>query len=749
MRQSGVCEMARKRYVSFFLCSLVIAILLGGGSAFAQPAAKKPIIERSPLLKEPTTPEEMFAAAVLMFDLARLDLAAQYLDQFDSTSPDDSMLINLRDKHGTAEFLKLAASRELQPQSTKLLQRLNDAARRQAEDPVYVDGLIQRLTQGPTERDLAIAELRNAGASVVPEMLKQMSKPEMKDHQDTLVVSLARMGNQVVAPLIGALDSPEPRIRAAIIDTLGWLDAGEAIPHLWSPAFDEQQPPGVRASARRTLGKLLKRSPDRDIQVSSITASNELKRLAKTLYRNPDSLPVDDRGAVNLWAWSENDGTVVQRSLTPEIASLFLSTRFARQSLALSPEQPETQRQYLASLLGLEVIRQGWDKPRLANPGSAMYLGLTAGEETMSDVLGEALDAGRSASAVAALEVLAQIGTREQLVSSRGMKSPVVAALNSTDPRVQFAAATTILKIDPTKPFSGSNRVVSILARSITDVQESRAIVIDADNRRASATAGYLSEGGFLGYIAASGRDGFEHAASSTGIELIVVHVNCQRWDFTQTLANLRADARTASIPIVVYGPGKNRNEFARAVARNAPATYVAESATASDFLDQMLPFIKSLKTPALSPQERGLQKSAAAYWLATIGSGSLSKIFDISQAEKELGTAVEDPAVAQNSLIALAGIGTQTAQRRLADVALNSQADEGISQIAANQLAYHIQHYGLMLTNDEVFELHSGWKNTKSPAVKSALASVIGSLRPNATVISERLRQFPTPPAN
>ena len=191
------------------------------------------------------------------------------------------------------------------------------------------------------------------------------------------------------------------------------------------------------------------------------------------------------------------------------------------------------------------------------------------------------------------------------------------------------------------------------------------------------------------------------------------------------------------------------RNEVARAVARNAPATFVAESATSSDFLDQALPFVKSLKTPALSPQERTLQKNAAAYWLAMIGNGSLSKIFDISQAEKEIGAAVEDPGIAQNAVIGLAGIGTPSAQRRLSDVALNSQVEENIRQIAANQLAYHIQHYGLMLTNDEVFDLHSGWKNTDNPTVKSALASVIGSLRPNATVVSERLRQFPPQRAN
>jgi CheY-like chemotaxis protein len=741
--------MARMRNVILFLCAIAATMIMSGGSADAQPSAKKPVIERSPLLKEPTTPEEMFAAAILTYDLARVDLAAQYLEQFDATSPDDSMLIKLRDKHGTAEFLKLAASPELQPRSKKLLESLNAAARKQSEDPQYVDSLIQRLTAGPAEREIAIAELKNAGTRVVPEMLKQMSKPEMADHQDAFVVALARMGNQVVAPLIGALESPEPRIRAAIIDTLGWLDASEATPHLWAPAFDEQQPPGVRAAAQRALSKLNRVSPSRGTQISSVTASNELKRLAKVLYRSPNLLPVNDLGAVDLWAWSDKDETVVQRSLTPEVASLFLSTRFARQSLALSPEQPEPQRQYLASLLGLEVLRQGWDAPRVAAPGSAMYLGLTAGEETMSQVLDEALSAGRTTTAVAALEVLSQIGTREQLISSKWLKSPVVSALNSPDPRVQFAAATTILKLDPSRSFSGSNRVVGILSRALTDSEQSQAVVIDADNRRATATAGFLGDGGYLSFVAPSGREGFEQAATTAGVELIVVHANCQRWDLTQTLANLRADARTASIPIVIYGQGKIRSELTRVVARNAPATFVAESATASDFLAQLLPFVKGVKSPSLSPQERTLQKSAAAYWLATIGSGSLSRIFDITQAEKEIGATAENPDFAQNALIALAGIGSPTAQRRIADIALNSQTDENVRLIAANQLAYHIQHHGLMLTNDEVFDLQSGWKKTNNTPVKSALASVIGSLRPNPTVVSERLRQFSAQPSN
>ena len=86
-RSSGVCDMARNRIVWFNILCLACMVTVGvspvGVSpAGAQTSTKKPVVERSPLLKEPTTPEESFAASVLMVDLARLDLAAKYLDQF-------------------------------------------------------------------------------------------------------------------------------------------------------------------------------------------------------------------------------------------------------------------------------------------------------------------------------------------------------------------------------------------------------------------------------------------------------------------------------------------------------------------------------------------------------------------------------------------------------------------------------------------------------------------------------------------
>lgn len=712
------------------------------------PPKSAPIAEPSPLLTEPATPEESFRAVLLMVDLARLDLAVKYLEQFNSSTPDDAMLIKMRDKHGTAAFVKIARIKELSSMASPLLEQLNQASRKQSDDPVYIESLLARLSKDPTERENATAELRNAGPRAVPQIIRQMSRPEMEAQQDLIVLALIRMGRQVVPPLLGAMDSPQERIRAAIIGILATLEAKEAIPHLWFPAFSETQPLGIRIAANRALAKLVTGSADRIDRLSSVAASNELRRLSRMLFENANLLPAEEDGTVTIWGWDTKDATVAPRSYSPAVASMLMSTRFASQSLSLSPDQAEPQRQYLASLLGLEILQQGWDKPHEAAPGTAMYLAVTAGEETVANVLSDALVAEQPATAIGAIEVLSQIGTREQLLNQKGLKSPLVAALNSPDVRIQFAAAVAILRIEPRFGFANSSRVVSVLSRALTDPGRGRAIIIDPDQARGTQTGSYLNDMGYDIVMTSTGREGFERASENAGIEVVFVHANVSRWELTQTISNLRADSRTAALPIVVYGSEDVRASVSRLVARSKPALYIAESSTASDFERQFAPFSRSSKSPPLSDQERQQQKAAAAYWLASLNSGRGGQVFDVAAAEKQLSLVADDPVVAENVLAALSGISTASAQRRLATVAINTQLEPAHRQVAASQLSFHIQRFGLLLTKDEVAAVNDAWVASDHPAVKSALAGVMGTLRPNATLVGERLRQFAVPVA-
>ena len=89
------------------VCLVAACMAVLANSAFAQ---LRDSFEKTPLLKEPKTPEEMFGVTLLMVDLARVDLAKQYLEQFLATNPDDEMLLKLRDQHGAGDFLKIQLS---------------------------------------------------------------------------------------------------------------------------------------------------------------------------------------------------------------------------------------------------------------------------------------------------------------------------------------------------------------------------------------------------------------------------------------------------------------------------------------------------------------------------------------------------------------------------------------------------------------------------------------------------------------
>src|SRR6185295_17012924 len=140
-----------------------------------------------------------------------------------------------------------------------------------------------------------------------------------------------------------------------------------------------------------------------------------------------------------------------------------------------------------------------------------------------------------------------------------------------------------------------------------------------------------------------TGREGFERAANTAGVQVVMVHSNCIRWDLTQTITNLRADARTAALPIMIYGSETVRPSLSRLISRNKPAMFISEATTESDFNRQFAPFVRATKSPPLSAQERNGQKVTAAYWLATIATSRGARVFDPSTAEDELSVVAED----------------------------------------------------------------------------------------------------------
>lgn len=710
--------------------------------------------EESPLLVEPKTPEELFDAALLMVKLARLKLARQYLEGFIKTQPDDDLLLKLRDEHPAGVFLRLAGIKELQPLSTQLLERVNAAFRRQAVDPKRIDGLIADLSGSPREREVAVVSLKNTGPMVVPRILTHLGRSAQAQQRDLLLYTLTRLGSQAVPPLLGALETPDPNLQSAAIEALGWLGARDAVPHLLYPAYAENQPAGVQTAAREALARILKGSGDKVHELTAYGAAEKLKTTALEHFRGdypwPREKGTQNGDTVTLWSWEPKAETIAAKSVTPETASLEVGTRLARQALALAPERRDIQALFLGLSLASDVHQAGWGRPLLTGPGTAHDLALTAGREAVTRTLALALQERNTAASVAALQVLAQIGTRDELTNPQSRQAPLRAALNFPDRRVQFAAARAVLELDPVEPFPGAGRVVEILARALNDGGKAAAIVADPNVERGRQIAGQLEDMGYKTTPVPTGQDAFRAAAHSGDVELILLHVNCIRWGLSQTVANLRADARTAALPIAVYGPESVRPSLATVLHDDPLTTYVVE-ATATDYLSRQLrPFLKEHQSPPLTSQQRSERRKAAAFWLAHIAHGRRTDLFNLLPAEDALIAAVQNPDTADNVLLALSVIPTQAVQQQLQETAVNKTQSADVRELAALHLAFHIRRFGLLLSDRQVGEIRASWQAASEPALSTALAAVIGSLKPNETKVGARLRRFSpvAPPA-
>ena len=157
-----------------------------------------------------------------------------------------------------------------------------------------------------------------------------------------------------------------------------------------------------------------------------------------------------------------------------------------------------------------------------------------------------------------------------------------------------------------------------------------------------------------------------------------------------------------------------------------------------------MRPLLAQVSPPKLTEPQRNAQRKAAAMWLEHIAAGQRTTLFDLAPAEKALSDNVNDPELGRSCLIALGAIPTIAAQQRLLDTAVGDSIEPGLRNSAARQLAFHIQRFGLLVSNDDVARLRNYAASVTDPAAQSAVTSVLGSLKPDAKTTRDMLLSYP-----
>ncbi|MAG93349.1 MAG: hypothetical protein CMJ48_06325, partial [Planctomycetaceae bacterium] len=649
----------------------------------------------------------------------------------------------LQGDHGPVAFRKIRVS---SPQAVALLDRVNDAFKKASRAPERIEKLIDDLNGTPEEREVALIQLRSHALVALPHLLKKLGQPESEAEKDLVLYALTRLGSQIAAPLVASIETPDTNLRTTVIEALGYVGDHSVIPHLWYHAYSTDQPKGVRMAALSAIARLRGISPGRIERLSAFRVSAKLADAARAHFSGRHTWTDSEQGQIEFWFWNREANTVESRQVSPQAASLYVGTEFARQALALAPERKDVQALYLAMSLGSAAAQAGSAAALATGPGTVFDLALTTGAPTITEALRISQQNANTPAILATLRLLAQQGAKYRQLQQRSHRMPLLTALNYPDRQIQFAAASTILQIDPERSFSGSSRVVDILIRTLSDTGTPGGLVVDASTQRGTTVAAALSEQGYAATTAATGQAGFALAAKRNEIEIILLQYNTIKWGVTQTVANLRADARTASIPIAIYGPDTSKHDVQHILDDYPAVTFILETADSTDLRRQLAPFLAGVRTPAPTAKQRVQQKREAASWFFYIASGRRTAVYNIRPAESVLFNAAHDPETADDALFALGAISSSTCQGHLSDLVINTTLPVETRELAALQLASQTQRNASTLSDEELHAIRKTWQSASSTELRTALASVVGALQPDAKLVGRRLERLPRP---
>ncbi len=220
--------------------------------------------------------------------------------------------------------------------------------------------------------------------------------------------------------------------------------------------------------------------------------------------------------------------------------------------------------------------------------------------------------------------------------------------------------------------------------------------MIDANPNRGSQLAGFLINLGYDSELEVTGARGFGAAAAAADVELILISHDLfgQQWTVNETLANLKADARTAAIPVFIYGPLNVAYEHPN-LERNFPGIrFLVQPVDAAMLKKQM----KELPN-ALDATERGGYAREAAELIAGVANQKSSPLaVDSTVAEQALAAALNADETGAAAAAALGHVADPDAQRNLADVVLDPARPVAIREKSAKELVESIRRFGPLM---------------------------------------------------
>lgn len=683
------------------------------------PGAQDPLVQAL-LETDPQQPAELAATIRTLLNLGYPELARVYAQRLLDANLDDPAALDLLLSVGQAMLVRFSVAPELQPTGRELADRILDGAKRAAADPAQLAAAVQQLEDPqPTQRAAALDRLRFAGPAAIDVLLGVLLDPAEQARHAAVRRALVSLGTPAVPPLTEIARQADSPASLAAIQTLGSLPLdADARLVLLTLALAEDAGDDVRRAAGGALGQAGANLP------APAAVAAVLDRRAAKLYHQQQPLPEDSQGRVAVW---RHDGAALRTTqvwLPAAAASAELARRWAEAAWQLAPT-PQRQRRYLAAAFEAAAYELGRDTPLPADH-HARIIAQQAGAAVVNDVLHEALHEAHPVAAALAAELLGGLGDPSLLSTGGGQPAPLALALRASDPRVRFAAASSVMRLAPAGSFAGSSYLPDAWLWFASSGGRRKALAVAHRSVEAHRLAGLLVELGYEGQAETDPKAAFRRLSQEADFEVVLIAHDLPGPSARDLLYWLRIDYRTARLPAALVSSAERLGEVQRWARDRGPTAAIVRPLDRAGLEPQLVRLLVEHGGPMVPVEVRLAQARAALAQLRQLTAADPAR-YNQAAIQAVAEPAALHPELSGEALALLAGLGTHSSQRYLADLASQNSLPEAPRRAAVAAFGAAVERFGLRLTPADILRQYDRYN--QSEFADQATQEILGAL--------------------
>jgi hypothetical protein len=585
---------------------------------------------------------------------------------------------------------------------------------------------------GGSEVEMANAryQLLRAHSAAVSPLVQQYSLPGnaagATQRIDEIIIAL---GDDAVGPFLGYLEGDDEQSRLTAMHLLALLRAPEAVEYLVGPAVAAAEPEPIRAAAAAALKRISGKATTA-AEAATILERRTRAKLAEALrgVGQPDRI-------VRLWRWDEVHKDSIPVSYRADDAALATAARLAVSLYRIDSSRADYQRLYAIALLADAQVRAGLDQP-LSTEKDTVFSDVSAlGASAIDDALAEALRINQRYAAMAACQILGEIGSERLLAGSGETASPLARAAAHDDRRIRFRAVQAILNFRPTQSFVGSSHVTEALGYFAAASNARRMLITHPRTQLGQQIAGMLREQGFEADVATTGREAFRLATTTPDYEFALVHMAIGSPRIEELLAQFRRDWRTARLPVGIVAVADNLAPAERLAGYAQPASALVHPAGLAPMQRESATLLMKWGRDLVPVEVRQYQAEVMLDNIVTLASSS-QKIFDLRQLIPAVEQSLRNPRLAVRAALVLGHLGSPNGQRALVALAARSTQPIAVREAALTAFQGSVLRHGLLLTSDEVQAQYNRYNinGGRDAELHQLLAAILDTIEGSST---------------